>query len=132
MVLRVLTRKKRHAANLYEALIVVKGRASFKDAYKRLITTIAPAAAAAATVGSSAREHSSSWHTTCWGAAAAVLLGATTTVGLAEAAESAATPTAEKVGLSFSFSRPPALDTLLLLLFPCLPYLSIPLSRVSI
>ncbi|KAL4548340.1 hypothetical protein Ndes2526B_g00916 [Nannochloris sp. 'desiccata'] len=73
--------------------MAVKGRAPFKDAYKSLIGTVVPASAP--TMGS-ACDHSSSWHMTCWGAAAAAFLGATATVALAETAESAAPPTADK------------------------------------
>jgi len=113
MGFRMLTRNKQAVtANIY-ALLVVEGSTSFKDAYKRLITSITPASATAAvSVGSSSREHSSSWQTACWGAAAAAFLGATTTIGLAETAESAAPPTAEKVCFSFSFFRPPSSKTL--------------------
>lgn len=124
MGLRVLTRNTRHAANIYETLMAVKGRAPFKDAYKSLIGTVVPASAP--TMGS-ACDHSSSWHMTCWGAAAAAFLGATATVALAETAESAAPPTADKVGLSFSFhlsSLPPCLGSFPIL-NPSSPFLSL-------
>jgi hypothetical protein len=111
MGLRALTRNKRHAANLYEALIAAKMNKTSADAYKRLITTqIAPAAATMTT--SALNEQSSSWHMTCWAAAgAAAVLGATATVALSEPAEP---PTADQVQTTHlpPFSNPLSLLSL--------------------
>lgn len=93
MGLRAITRNKRHVANVYEALIAAKRRTPSTDAYKKLITTIAPAAVTSSIV----HDHSStaSWHATGW--AAAAFLAGTTTVALSEP-EAAPPPSADTVG----------------------------------
>ena len=117
MGLRMLTRNRRHVTKLYGALSTAKGHTPSTDAYKRLITTIAPAAA----TSSNAHESSNTarWHLTCWAAAGAALIAGTTTVAFSEAEAVSSPPSADEVKPSFIY---------LFLLLPASIFFNFPLA----